>query len=97
MDYLADPDQIVVDKVRKIATSAYKILDAPNLSDDFYLNLVDWSSANMLAVALGQCVYTWNANTSKVTTLVDLGERCLVTSVAWSEKGTHLSVGTQTG
>jgi cell division cycle 20-like protein 1, cofactor of APC complex len=28
---------------RKIAEKPYKVLDAPNLSDDFYLNLVDWS------------------------------------------------------
>lgn len=28
---------------RKIAERPYKVLDAPNLSDDFYLNLVDWS------------------------------------------------------
>jgi cell division cycle 20-like protein 1, cofactor of APC complex len=28
---------------RKIAEKPYKVLDAPALSDDFYLNLVDWS------------------------------------------------------
>jgi len=28
---------------RKIAERPYKVLDAPALSDDFYLNLVDWS------------------------------------------------------
>lgn len=44
---------MIVNKVRKIATQAYKILDAPALCDDFYLNLVDWSSTNILAVALG--------------------------------------------
>ena len=39
--------------VRKISSQPYKVLDAPDLSDDFYLNLVDWSSTNILAVALG--------------------------------------------
>ena len=29
--------------VRKIATQPYRVLDAPHLCDDFYLNLVDWS------------------------------------------------------
>ena len=28
---------------RKIPEKPYKVLDAPALSDDFYLNLVDWS------------------------------------------------------
>jgi cell division cycle 20-like protein 1 (cofactor of APC complex) len=34
-----------------------KVLDAPDLQDDFYLNLVDWSSGNVLSVGLGTCVY----------------------------------------
>ncbi|RXH79931.1 hypothetical protein DVH24_041078 [Malus domestica] len=28
----------------KVPRSPYKVLDAPALQDDFYLNLVDWSS-----------------------------------------------------
>lgn len=43
-----------------------QVLDAPALQDDFYLNLVDWSSHNVLAVGLGNCVYLWNACSSKV-------------------------------
>lgn len=42
------------------------MLDAPALQDDFYLNLVDWSSQNVLSVGLGNCVYLWNACSSKV-------------------------------
>ena len=77
-------DNIFVNKIRKISPAPYKILDAPNLCDDFYLNLVDWSSSNILAVALAHRVYIWNANTSSVCELVDLGERNRVTSVSWS-------------
>ncbi|XP_065313603.1 uncharacterized protein LOC135922970 isoform X2 [Gordionus sp. m RMFG-2023] len=57
---------------RKIPSMPYKILDAPDLQDDFYLNLVDWSDSNILAVGLGSCVYLWNAITSQVTKLCDL-------------------------
>ena len=42
-----------------------QVLDAPALADDFYLNLVDWSAQNVLAVGLGPCVYLWSACTSK--------------------------------
>ena len=52
--------------VRYISKTPFKVLDAPELQDDFYLNLVDWSSTNILAVGLGSCVYLWAANTSKV-------------------------------
>lgn len=87
-------DNIFVNKLRKIPAIPYKTLDAPNLCDDFYLNLVDWSSTNILAMALGQYVYVWNANTSAVCELVDLGQLKRVTSVSWSQNGQFLSVGT---
>ncbi|XP_072986074.1 B-type cell cycle switch protein ccs52A-like [Typha latifolia] len=82
---------------RKVPRSPYKVLDAPALQDDFYLNLVDWSSHNVLAVGLGNCVYLWNACSSKVTKLCDLGVDDSVCSVGWAQRGTHLAVGTNQG
>ena len=82
---------------RKIARTPFKVLDAPNLQDDFYLNLVDWSSQNVLAVGLGACVYLWSAHTSRVTKLVDLTPHDSVCSVAWTHWGTYLAVGTNQG
>lgn len=49
-----------------------QVLDAPSLQDDFYLNVVDWSSQNVLAVGLGTCVYLWTASNSKVSDLIYL-------------------------
>jgi len=51
--------------------------------DDFYLNLVDWSSQNVLGVGLGSCVYLWSAMTSSVNLLCDLGVNDSVTSISW--------------
>ena len=51
---------------RKISRIPFKVLDAPSLQDDFYLNLVDWSDTNVLAVGLSGAVYLWSAFTSKV-------------------------------
>ncbi|URE40188.1 WD domain, G-beta repeat [Musa troglodytarum] len=82
---------------RKVPRSPYKVLDAPALQDDFYLNLVDWSSHNVLAVGLGNCVYLWNACSSKVTKLCDLGVDDSVCSVGWAQRGNHLAVGTNQG
>lgn len=78
---------------------AFRVLDAPNLQDDFYLNLVDWSQSNQLAVALGTSVYIWNANTVDVSELTNIGDLNQVTSVAWSDinRGNYLSVGTLDG
>jgi cell division cycle 20-like protein 1 (cofactor of APC complex) len=83
---------------RRISKVPFKVLDAPELQDDFYLNLVDWSSQNVLSVGLGTCVYLWSACTSQVTRLCDLAQSDdTVTSVAWNERGSLVAVGTQAG
>ena len=51
----------------------------------------------MLAVGLASSVYLWNAANSKVTKLCDLGLSDSVTSVSWSLKGPHFSLGTNSG
>ncbi|KAG2239712.1 hypothetical protein Bca52824_091409 [Brassica carinata] len=89
--------QSPIKALRKVSRSPSKVLDAPDLQDDFYLNLVDWSAQNVLAVGLGNCVYLWNACSSKVTKLCDLGDDDSVCSVGWAFRGTHLAVGTSTG
>ena len=84
-------------KQRKIAKTPFKVLDAPALQDDFYLNLVDWSAQNQLAVGLGSCIYLWSATSSQVTKLHDIGPSDSVTSVQWSKQGNLLAVGTHSG
>ena len=86
---------------RKIPKNPQRVLDAPALKDDFYLNLVDWSSQNVVAVGLGSSVYLWSGVTGVVTRLCDLGEGGMggeaVTSVGWAKRGRHLAVGTKAG
>ncbi|KAI9489047.1 WD40-repeat-containing domain protein [Zychaea mexicana] len=81
---------------RHISRTAIKILDAPELQDDFYLNLVDWGNNDCLAVGLGSCVYLWNANTSRVTKLCDFVNDA-ISSVSWAKQGSHLAIGTNKG
>ncbi|KAG8779105.1 substrate-specific activator of APC-dependent proteolysis [Ceratobasidium sp. 428] len=83
--------------IRTISKTPYKVLDAPELKDDFYLNLVDWSSTNFLGVGLGSCVYLWSAESSKVVKLCDLTNVNPVTSVSWVQKGSTVAIGTQNG
>ncbi|ORY92700.1 WD40-repeat-containing domain protein [Leucosporidium creatinivorum] len=85
---------------RLLAKVPFKVLDAPQLADDYYLNLVDWSSTNILAVGLGADVYLWSAVTSQVTKLCDLAAHSppdFVTSLSWIGKGNQLAVGTKLG
>ena len=39
---------------RIIPSTPERILDAPNLIDDYYLNLLDWSVDNVLSIGLGK-------------------------------------------
>lgn len=63
----------------------YKVLDAPDLQDDFYLNLVDWGSSNVLGVGLANSVYMWNSQSGSVTKLCELKDDT-VTSVSWIQR-----------
>lgn len=51
---------------RVIESAPYKILDAPGLIDDYYLNLLDWSS-NRIVIALGDACYSYNVDTKEVS------------------------------
>jgi len=83
---------------RHIPQAPERILDAPELVDDYYLNLIDWSSQNSIAVALGCTVYLWNAGTGAIDQLmqtdVEYDEEDYVTSVNWAPDGKHIAVGT---
>ncbi|KAL4249586.1 WD repeat CDC20/Fizzy family protein [Abortiporus biennis] len=85
-------------QLRNVCKTPYRVLDAPELADDFYLNLVDWSSTNVLGVGLGACVYLWTAHTAAVSKLCDLSNtNDAISSVSWVQKGTTLAVGTLSG
>ncbi|KAI0343586.1 WD40 repeat-like protein [Trametopsis cervina] len=86
-------------KPRSVCKTPYRVLDAPELADDFYLNLVDWASTNVLAVGLGSCVYLWTAHTAAVSKLCDLTSEGgdTVSSVSWVQKGSSLAIGTLSG
>ena len=70
---------------RTVSKVPYKVLDAPDLADDFYLNLVDWGNTDVLGVGLGSCVYTWNSASGRVTKLCELQDDT-VTSVNWIQR-----------
>eukprot|EP01017_Pseudomicrothorax_dubius_P017495 TRINITY_DN19701_c0_g1_i1.p1 TRINITY_DN19701_c0_g1~~TRINITY_DN19701_c0_g1_i1.p1 ORF type:complete len:466 (+),score=39.87 TRINITY_DN19701_c0_g1_i1:122-1519(+) len=83
--------------VRRIAKLPYKVLDAPGLIDDFYLNLLDWSNQNNIAVALDQNVYVWNAANNKAKTIFAAEDDAAVTSLRWSQRNSLLAIGLSDG
>lgn len=84
-------------RAKKIPTAPERVLDAPGLVDDFYLNLLAWSLTNLLAIGLEDAVYVWNASTGSVGLLCELADKTLVTSLKWSDDGSYISIGKDDG
>ncbi|CAL1538847.1 unnamed protein product [Lymnaea stagnalis] len=83
---------------RVIPKEPERILDAPDLLDDYYLNLLDWSVGNILTVALGSAVFLWNADNGTITQLMELATTDdYVSSVSWVPESAVLAVGLSTG
>jgi cell division cycle 20, cofactor of APC complex len=80
---------------RALPSVPSKVLDAPDIVDDYYLNVLSWSRSNVVAVALRDSVYLWNATTSSIDCLCQTDdERDYVSSVRWSPDGTKCAIGT---
>jgi WD40 repeat protein len=91
---------------RKINLSPERILDAPNLVDDYYLNLLEWGRVNLLAVALGSEIYLWNGEsleTSLLMSTITDNNQILennsnnITSLSWMNNGICLGIGLPNG
>lgn len=82
-------------KIRVLPKIPDKVLDAPDLSGDFYYNLIDWSQKNVLSVVLDSSVYLWNAETGQNYILTESEER--ICSINWMNSGTCLAIGLESG
>ena len=91
---------------RKIPKTPFRVLDAPNLIDDYYLNLLDWGKENIIAVALSDEIYLWNDTKAKASLLMtytnnnsiseDISNN-IITSLSWMENGIILGIGLPDG
>ncbi|KAG7095666.1 hypothetical protein E1B28_006384 [Marasmius oreades] len=84
-------------KTRKIPTQPERVLDAPGMVDDFYLNLLSWSCQNTVAVALESSTYIWRADTGSVVQMGEAPEGSYVSSVDFSNDGAFLGIGIGNG
>ena len=85
---LAKENTLLKEKtIRCIPQFPEKILDAPDLVDDYYLNLLDWSNDGILAVCLASTVYLWNSASGEIQLLYETeSENDIITSIAWMKK-----------
>ena len=89
---LNDNEYRIKKKIRYVASSAERILDAPDFQDNFYLNLLDWSKRNVVAIGLGNALYLWNAKSGDTKCLFECTQAQYISSVAWTHTATHLGI-----
>ncbi|CBH13722.1 cell division cycle protein, putative [Trypanosoma brucei gambiense DAL972] len=83
---------------RVISRAPERILDAVDMIDDFYLQLMDWSAKDVLAVGLQGSVYLWYEKTSNIAQLpCQRPANGIICGVSWSEDGNHLALGADDG
>ncbi|EEF51653.1 cell division cycle, putative [Ricinus communis] len=80
--------------LRRLTKRETRVLDAPNIIDDYYVNIIDWGKNNVIAVALGQAIYLWNAENKSTLKLLEVeSDSDYPTSISWSEDNRSLAVG----
>eukprot|EP01039_Chlorochromonas_danica_P006781 gene6781-7491_t len=80
---------------RSIPTQPKKVLDIPNLVNDYYLNLLHWGSNNSLAIALGPTAYLWHPDTGQVDSVMTLEDSdAYISSIQWAPRCHLLAMGT---
>ncbi|KAK9246621.1 WD40-repeat-containing domain protein [Lipomyces tetrasporus] len=82
---------------RRLPTSAERILDAPGIRDDYYLNLLDWSRNNQVAIGLDRDLYVWNAESGTVSNLLRTDSDTYIAGIKWSGDGAYIAVGLSDG
>ncbi|KAK4480649.1 hypothetical protein RD792_013727 [Penstemon davidsonii] len=92
---LSDEEIYTYKPQRRFPKSESRILDAPNIKDDYYLNIMDWGKTNILAIALGTKLYLWNAESHKCELLSEesISEGNYPSSVSWSQDGKIVAAG----
>ncbi|KAJ3295836.1 ubiquitin-protein transferase activating protein [Borealophlyctis nickersoniae] len=82
---------------RDIPKTAERILDAPGLKNDYYINVLDWSSRNVVLVGLGSKCYVWDGATQKVEEVFGTLYPDAVSACTFSPDGRKVAVGTDEG
>ncbi|KAL6931165.1 uncharacterized protein HGUI_01345 [Hanseniaspora guilliermondii] len=88
-----------INTIRDIPKVPYRVLDAPGLTDDFYLNLIDWSKKNWLGVVLDKKCFLTHESNGSVVQLADLMNEDSIyhSSIKWSNTGEHIALGLSNG
>ena len=83
---------------RRIPKQPVKVLDAPGIADDYYSNVLDWSSNDVIGVSLMNSLYLWKNNKTgnQVVNLSEFESHAFC-SIKFSRNGQAISAGDDVG
>jgi WD40 repeat protein len=76
-------------------TLPFKVLDAPDLSDNFYYSVLSWSKQNIIALGLQNAIYGYSPDDNSVNSYIEAFED--VTCVQHTIDGTGLAYALNNG
>lgn len=88
-------NQFISRSFRYIPSSSAHVLDAMDVVDEFYYNVLDCSSLNIVAVALDDTTYLWNWRTKETTNLPKKNDH--ICAVRWAPEGELLAFSDEAG
>jgi cell division cycle 20-like protein 1 (cofactor of APC complex) len=96
MDFVFDEN--VSQKRSYIPSKPYRVLDAPEMEDDFYKQLLHWSPQNnKIVIGLTNSVYIWDSKTKSGDLLCEIPDDEDLCSLKWSPSGDELLFGMSNG
>jgi cell division cycle protein 20 (cofactor of APC complex) len=70
----------------------HKNLDAPNIIDDYYTNILDWGQNNLISIALANKIFIYDYNTEITHKLSECNTN--YTSLSWIPNSSYLAIAT---
>lgn len=82
---------------RSVNDQEIRTLDAPDIIDDYYTSIIDWSTSNVIAVALSKSLYIWPVDSTRnPTELFKLRGQGSICSVYWPHSSPNIiAIGTE--
>ncbi|KAJ4478495.1 WD40 repeat-like protein [Lentinula aciculospora] len=85
-------------RIREVPRAPYRALAVPDLPDDFYTSLLDWSPGGTLGVGLLSDIYMWRSDTCESTALCMIpDEMDSYSALAWMQTVPIMALGTYDG
>jgi cell division cycle protein 20 (cofactor of APC complex) len=84
-------------RLGEVPRTPVAILDCPDLRDDFYLNVLDWSMKNVVSIALDCSVYSYNYIKKSSECVATSVERSYVCALRSLKSGDLLSIANCSG